>query len=664
MNSASFLEEFGHIANAPNGVVRLRALVLQLAATGRLIVSAEPQDSAEALVSKLAEEREKLIASGAAKATSPLPPVDLSNPLPDVPTHWRWTRLGNLTSKIGSGSTPRGGSQVYVSKGVPFLRSQNIWNDGIHLDDVVNIDPETHQGMRNTQVLPMDILLNITGASLGRCASVPSDFPSANVSQHVTIIRPLLADIRHFIRICLLSPFGQEMIWGRQVGMAREGLSKKVLEQFEIPLPPLSEQKRIVAKADELMALCDQLELHQQERERRFPLLSRTCHAQFAEFPTPSNLNRIFEETGTVSPADVRKTILMLAVQGKLLPQALDDEPVELSLARSDSHRQQVARKDRRADDENQSLLSLEDCWNIVDSWEWRGLADLVLFVDYRGKTPTKISEGVRLLTAKNVRKGEINLSPEEFLSEADYQKWMTRGFPKPGDVLFTTEAPMGNAAEVQLTERFALAQRVICFQSYGAVEPSFLVMQILSDGFQRILDKNGTGVTAKGIKASKLKRLPIAVPPLAEQRRIVAKVNELMALVDQLEAQQQEKDRMAEAFAKACVASFTGTTQIERPDKMKVPKTELVSLVTLGKMPKPDARAPLAQLLIHNNGTLGAKSLWQQSDYNKDISAFYRQLKAELAQGWIALPAEAEMKVVEDNPRRGGTTAQRLLSE
>ena len=93
------------------------------------------------------------------------------------------------------------------------------------------------------------ILLNITGASLGRCASVPSDFPTANVSQHVTIIRPLLADTRHFIRICLLSPFGQQMIWGRQVGMAREGLSKKVLEQFEIPLPPLAEQKRIVAYA-------------------------------------------------------------------------------------------------------------------------------------------------------------------------------------------------------------------------------------------------------------------------------------------------------------------------------------------------------------------------------------------------------------------------------
>jgi type I restriction enzyme S subunit len=185
-------------------------------------------------------------------------------------------------------------------------------------------------------------------------------------------------------------------------------------------------------------------------------------------------------------------------------------------------------------------------------------LADLVLFVDYRGKTPAKLSSGVRLLTAKNVRKGQINLSPEEFLSESEYHAWMTRGFPKAGDVLFTTEAPMGYAAVVELTELFALAQRVICFQSYGALDPAFLVLQILSDQFQFILDKNGTGVTAKGIKASKLKQLPIAIPPLAEQRRIVAKVEQLMALVAELETQLAASRASGEKLLTALVAELT----------------------------------------------------------------------------------------------------------
>ena len=169
-------------------------------------------------------------------------------------------RLGQITNKIGSGSTPRGGREVYVKEGVPFLRSQNVWNDGLHLDDVACITPEEHERMSGTAVLGNDVLLNITGASLGRCALVPSEFGEANVSQHVTIIRLTDPQVREYLHLCILSPCTQSMIWGRQVGMAREGLSKKVLEQFEIPLPPVAEQHRIVARVAELMRFCDVME--------------------------------------------------------------------------------------------------------------------------------------------------------------------------------------------------------------------------------------------------------------------------------------------------------------------------------------------------------------------------------------------------------------------
>jgi type I restriction enzyme S subunit len=165
-----------------------------------------------------------------------------------------------LTQKIGSGSTPRGGKNVYIDRGIPFLRSQNIWNHGLSIDDVAYIPKEIHKKMAATVVQSMDVLVNITGASIGRCAIVPDNFKEANVSQHVTIIRCINTNIRQFLHIVLLSPHGQSMIWSRQVGMSREGLSKKVLEKFQIPLPPLPEQKRIVAKVDKLMKLCDQLE--------------------------------------------------------------------------------------------------------------------------------------------------------------------------------------------------------------------------------------------------------------------------------------------------------------------------------------------------------------------------------------------------------------------
>jgi type I restriction enzyme S subunit len=160
----------------------------------------------------------------------------------------------------------------------------------------------------------------------------------------------------------------------------------------------------------------------------------------------------------------------------------------------------------------------------------------------------------VRLITAKNVKKSFISISPEEFLSERDYQAWMTRGLPMTGDILFTTEAPMGNASVVRIPERFALAQRVICFRPYSAVNPDFLTLQLLSEPFQAILNLTATGLTAKGIKAAKLKRLPVAVPPLAEQQRIVAKVDELMALCDQLDAARTERERRRTVLASAAL--------------------------------------------------------------------------------------------------------------
>jgi type I restriction enzyme S subunit len=309
-----------------------------------------------------------------------------------------------------------------------------------------------------------------------------------------------------------------------------------------------------------LMALCDRLEAAQAERESRrdrlaAASLNRLNDGTNAEaFPAHARFYLDHLPQLTIRPAQIpalRQTILNLAVRGKLSPQDPKDEAAT-QLAICDKVRQSTAKKDHRANTELQTLLAAEEKWDTPSSWEWRALADLVLFVDYRGKTPNKVEKGVRLITAKNVKRGFINLFPEEFLSESNYHPWMTRGFPKVGDVLFTTEAPMGNAAVVRLPERFALAQRVICFQNYGAVNPDFLVLQLLAGPFQFILDKTATGLTAKGIKAAKLKRLPVVVPPLAEQHRIVAKVDKLMALCDRLEAQltttQVESRRLLEA--------------------------------------------------------------------------------------------------------------------
>lgn len=168
-------------------------------------------------------------------------------------------RLNELLSKIGAGSTPLGGKQVYATTGVPFLRSQNVWNEGLRLDDVAYIIAETHQKMSGTHVSSFDLLFNITGASIGRCAIVHDTFDTGNVSQHVVIIRSVSREIIQFLHLVLISNYIQQKVMDVQVGVSREGLSIGKLGQFIIPIPSLSEQLRIVEKVEKLMAICDQL---------------------------------------------------------------------------------------------------------------------------------------------------------------------------------------------------------------------------------------------------------------------------------------------------------------------------------------------------------------------------------------------------------------------
>lgn len=155
-------------------------------------------------------------------------------------------RIKDVVTKIGSGITPTGGATTYEESGIPLLRSQNIHFDGLRLDDVAFINEETHREMSNSQVKPKDVLLNITGASIGRCTYVPKDFGEANVNQHVCIIRPGPKVNHRFLAFFLSSPLGQGQILSSFTGASRQGLSHKDLGTIEIPLFSIQVQERIV----------------------------------------------------------------------------------------------------------------------------------------------------------------------------------------------------------------------------------------------------------------------------------------------------------------------------------------------------------------------------------------------------------------------------------
>lgn len=257
-----------------NQLDNLNQAILQEAVQGKLV----PQDPKDEPASELLK-RILALSLSKGKPKKPLPPIKPEEIPFEIPENWVWCRLGEICSKIGSGSTPKGSN--YSQSGFPFFRSQNIYNEGLVYDDIKFVSDEVQKQMNGTIVLANDILLNITGGSMGRCALVPEDFKEGNVSQHVCIIRPLQVDRNYFHKI-VLSPYFQKFIFSSTTGAGREGLPKYNLEQFAIPLPPPSEQKRIVAEIEKQLAKTKQLKEHiianQQATEQ---LLKALLHQAF-----------------------------------------------------------------------------------------------------------------------------------------------------------------------------------------------------------------------------------------------------------------------------------------------------------------------------------------------------------------------------------------------
>ena len=209
----------------------------------------------------LKEKRQAVISHAVTKGINPNVPMKDSGVewLGVIPEHWEVKKLGLITSKIGSGKTPRGGSEVYSDSGILFLRSQNIYDDGLFLDEVVYISEEINNEMLNTQIKDGDILLNVTGGSIGRTCLIPSNFQKANVNQHVCIIRLNTKEDRLFISYLMKSALIKSQIDGIQNGAAREGLNFEQISGFKIVLPPKNEQNEIANYLDDKTSKIDTL---------------------------------------------------------------------------------------------------------------------------------------------------------------------------------------------------------------------------------------------------------------------------------------------------------------------------------------------------------------------------------------------------------------------
>ncbi|EHH2480318.1 restriction endonuclease subunit S [Vibrio parahaemolyticus] len=532
------------------GVKKLRELILELAVRGKLVPQDPSDEPASVLLERIAEEKKRLVKDKLIPRTKGLPPINEDEIPIDLPNGWTVVRLGELTSKLGSGSTPRGGKNAYTSEGIPFLRSQNVRNEGIKLDDIAYISEEIHQKMENTKVLPGDVLLNITGASLGRSTIFPSNLVEANVSQHVTIIRLIESQMNQFIHLGILSPLVQQLVWGRQVGMAIEGLSKKVLEMFEFPIPPIAEQHRIVAKVDELMALCDQLEQQTETSIEAHQVLVTTLLDTLTNSANADELiqnwARISEHFDTLFTTEesidqLKQTILQLAVMGKLVPQDPSDEPAAELLKRiAEEKTQLVKEKKIKKQKALPPIAEDEKPFELPNGWEWERIG--TFGVVGTGATPSRSNpkywDDPKYNWVSSGETSELFVSTtKEKVSELAIQETNVSIYPSGTLIVAMYGQGKTRGQITELTKPAGTNQACAAIQLIEKNESHKDFVKLYFRKSYEELRSNAAGGAQPNLNVGKVQSTVIAVPPLNEQQRINTKVNELLTVCDHLKA-------------------------------------------------------------------------------------------------------------------------------
>lgn len=497
MKIETLFEKFDLIVDAPDAVANMRELVLGLAFSGGLSIASNGND--------------------------------------DSSVEWEKRTIDSICSSITPGFACS--RSHTVEDGHVHLRTHNISTLGtLNFDLLVRIDPKMVDRQKSS-IRKGDILFNNTNSQelVGKTALVDRDY-DFGFSNHITRLRlkdevspgfvalylTFLRNSGYFAKLCTR--------WINQAAVNTDTLKKET-----IPLPPLAEQQRIVAKVDELMTVCDRLEEQLKERETRHAALSRAALARFAEAPTPANLQYLFHDSFAISPADLRKTILSLAVQGKLVPQDPNDEPAEAS-------------------PESDSLFE------IPKNWQWKLLGSLGLC--RTGKTPPTSDPSNYGLGFPFIGPGQI--TPNGGFTASD-KTITSKGLEN------STEA---NASDILMVcIGGSIGKAAICREPLGFNQqinsvrlrrdlPEFVYLAVTAEYFQEQVRANASGSATPIINKGKWERIPVPIPPLAEQHRIVAKVYELMSLVDALDTQLGTAQSTAESLLTAAVAELTNVKE------------------------------------------------------------------------------------------------------
>lgn len=553
------------LAGAPNGIKRLRELILELAVRGKLVPQNLNDEPAAELLKRISEEKARLMAAGKIKNTKPTN-EDPAEILYEIPSTWAVASLGQVVEIVRGITFPASEKSKEPELGrVACLRTANV-QDKIEWDDLLYIR-ESFVSRHDQYVKPHDIVMSMANSRelVGKVALIGSELKQkTTIGGFLGVLRPVLIEPR-FVMALLRTPHARNALIessSQTTNIANVSLGK--LRPLPFAIPPLAEQRRIVSKVDELIALCDRLEARQAGAQSAHAQLvkalldSLTQTSDATDFTARWQLLAEHFQTLFTTETSIdalKQSLLQLAVMGKLVQQDSNDEPARKLLNRIAQEKSRLIAEGKLKKQKSLPEVGEEEKpYALPSNWKWTRFDSI---------SNTRL--GKMLDKAKN--KGELrpylrNTNVQWFNFEIDDLKRMRFEEHEldeyrvlPGDLVICEGGEPGRCAVWRGDiENMFIQKALHRARPWLDISPFFLQFCLRTAARSGFLAQFFTGATIKHFSGEKLAKYPVPLPPLAEQHRIVAKVDQLMDLCDQLKTRLTQARQLNEQMASTLV--------------------------------------------------------------------------------------------------------------
>ncbi|KUW79235.1 type I restriction endonuclease subunit S [Escherichia coli] len=547
------------------GIKKLRELILELAVRGKLVPQDPNDEPASELLKRIAAEKAELVKQGKIKKQKPLPEISEEEKPFELPEGWEWVTLATVGEIVGGGTPKSDNPQFWAKNGIKWITPADLYGlKGKYITSGArDISPA---GLSNSsaRLMPKGSVLFSSRAPIGYVAIADAEL---STNQGFKSCVPYIKESAEYIYYFLLA--SAKKIDAEASGTTFKEVSGAIVSKILLPLPPLSEQLKIVSRANELMSLCDQLEqqsltsldAHQQLAET---LLGTLTDSQNAE-ELAENWARISEHFDTLFTTEasvdaLKQTILQLAVMGKLVPQDPNDEPASELLKRIAQEKAQLVKEGKIKKQKPLPPISDEEKpFELPDGWEWCRLNDLFSFItDGDHQAPPKSDTGIPFLVIGNLNKGIVSFDECKYVPIDYYERLDWSRKPCQGDVLYTVTGSYGIPIIVDNNEPFCVQRHVAILKSCSNTPITYLRYLFLSKYSYAYAEKIATGIAQKTVPLTGLRLMPIPVP----QHRTLMNIINLIKLVDAMseslkigiQSAQQTQLHFADALTDAAI--------------------------------------------------------------------------------------------------------------